>query len=252
MRLLKTHSHTSNGLAMEPGTREEKQLKESQTLQQGKSHPSKTCRVPEVWRGGGAEKALEPVAYRRCGGGGQKRLYGKPTTGRAPRRGEPSSIWRGTQARVQGRRTTKPSRGPSAWRGRTRGENRGLGLASCSRGLVFPQGDTTGPKSRELVFPDGTIADPNIQQLATDGLAPSVFAIFRAQLERTLAFFRQRAKKTQGEKPRVRICVVRSRSLVSPDGDIAGPDSNTAFDPSLEYSTDKVVLFQQPPFHFSP
>ena len=79
MRLLKTHSHTSNGLAMEPGTREEKQLKETQTLQQGKSRPSKTCRVPSVWRGG-AEKALEPAAYRRCGGGGQERFYGKPTT----------------------------------------------------------------------------------------------------------------------------------------------------------------------------
>ena len=30
---------------------------------------------------GGTEKALEPVAYRRYGGGaGQERLYGKPTT----------------------------------------------------------------------------------------------------------------------------------------------------------------------------
>ena len=57
MRLLKTHSHTSNGLATEPGTRKEKQLKETQTLQQGKSHPQK------------------PAAYSRCGGGGgQKRL----------------------------------------------------------------------------------------------------------------------------------------------------------------------------------
>ena len=46
--LLKTHSHTSNGLAMEPGTRKEKQLKEMQTLQQGKIHPSKTWRVPPV------------------------------------------------------------------------------------------------------------------------------------------------------------------------------------------------------------
>ena len=55
-RLLKTPSHTSNGLAMEPGTREGKQLKETQTPQQGKSHPSK------------------PVACRRCGGGGQKGL----------------------------------------------------------------------------------------------------------------------------------------------------------------------------------
>ena len=69
MRLLKPHSHTSNGLAMEPGTREGKQMKEAQTLQQGKSHPSKTvtyrrcggeggrkgsrtCRIPQVWRGG--------------------------------------------------------------------------------------------------------------------------------------------------------------------------------------------------------
>ena len=35
-----------------------------------------------------------------------------------------------------------------------------------------------------------------------------------------------------------------------PDGDIAGPNSNTAFDPSLKYSTDKVVLFWQPPSYF--
>ena len=34
MRLLKTHSHTSNRLAMEQGTREEKHLKETETLQQ--------------------------------------------------------------------------------------------------------------------------------------------------------------------------------------------------------------------------
>ena len=30
--------------------------------------------------GGGAEKALEPAECRRRGGGGQERLYGKPTT----------------------------------------------------------------------------------------------------------------------------------------------------------------------------
>ena len=70
MRLLKTHSHTSNGLAMEPGTREQKQFKETHALQRGKSHPSTTCRVPPVWRGRGAEKTLEPAAYRRCGAGG--------------------------------------------------------------------------------------------------------------------------------------------------------------------------------------
>ena len=43
-----------------------------------------------------------------------------------------------------------------------------------------------------------------------------------------------------------------------PDGDITGPDSQhgfrrapSAFDPSLEYSTDNVVLFWQPPSYFS-
>ena len=107
MRLLKTNSPTSNGLAMEPGTREEKQLKKAQNLQQGKSHPSKTCRVPPVWRGGG-EKALEPAAYRRCGlGRGQERLYGKPITEKVLWRGEPSSIWRGTQALTQRRSHAK-------------------------------------------------------------------------------------------------------------------------------------------------
>ena len=72
MRLLKPHSQTSNGLAMKRRTRKEKHLKETQSLQQGKSHPSKYCRVPPVWRGGGAEMALEPVAYRRCSGGSRK------------------------------------------------------------------------------------------------------------------------------------------------------------------------------------
>ena len=43
-----------------------------------------------------------------------------------------------------------------------------------------------------------------------------------------------------------------SRGLVFPNGDIADPNSNTAFDPSLEYSTDKVVLFWQPPSYFAP
>ena len=86
---------------------------------------------------------------------------------------------------------------------------------------------------------------------ATDGLEPSVFAIFRAQIEQILAVFSQRAKKTRGEKPRFRIASC-SRGLVFPDGDIAGPNSDTAFDPCLEYSTDKVVLFWQPPSCFPP
>ena len=107
MRLLKTHSHTSNGLAVEPGTREEKQLKETQTLQQGKKPPIKNLPRNVVVAGGGGEKALEPAAYRRCGGRGQERLYGKLTTEKVLWRGEPSLISRGTQALTQGRSHVK-------------------------------------------------------------------------------------------------------------------------------------------------
>ena len=88
MRLLETHFHTSNRLAMEPKTREEKHLEETQSLQQDKSHPikrltrtaggggrkgSRTCRMPPVWRGG------------------EGRLYGKQTAEKVLWRGEPSS-----------------------------------------------------------------------------------------------------------------------------------------------------------------
>ena len=42
MRLLKTYSHTQTSVAMEPGTLEEKHLKQTQTLQQGKgSHEAR-------------------------------------------------------------------------------------------------------------------------------------------------------------------------------------------------------------------
>ena len=98
---------------------------------------------------------------------------------------------------------------------------------------MLPQADTTGPESRGLVFPEGDIADPQMSNEATDGLAPSVFAIFRAQLERILAFFRQRAKKTRGEQPRVRIRVVLPR----PGGTLQAQFTPRLFDPSLEYST---------------
>ena len=57
IRLLKTHSHTSNGLAIEPGKREEKHLKEMQTLQQEKPPIKNLSRTAGV-AGGGAEKAL--------------------------------------------------------------------------------------------------------------------------------------------------------------------------------------------------
>ena len=87
MRLLKTHSHTSNGLTVEPGTREEKQVKQMQTLQQGNSHQSKTCHVPPVWRGVGRKGSRTcriPPSWRA--GGGRERLHGKPTTETAPQR----------------------------------------------------------------------------------------------------------------------------------------------------------------------
>ena len=50
---------------------------------------SRICRMPPVWREG------------------QERLYGKPTTEKVLWRGEPSSIWRGTQALTQGRSHAK-------------------------------------------------------------------------------------------------------------------------------------------------
>ena len=107
MWLLKTHSHTANGLTLEPGTREEQQLKETQTLQQGKSNPSKTYRIPPVWRGGGGRKGSRTCRTPPVWRGGQERLYGKPTTEKVLRQGEPSSTWRGTQALIQGRSHAK-------------------------------------------------------------------------------------------------------------------------------------------------
>ena len=80
MRLLKTHLHTSDDLATEPGKREEKQLKETQTLQQGK---------PPI-------KNLSRTAGVAGGGGGQKRLYGKRATEKALWQGKPFSTGRGT------------------------------------------------------------------------------------------------------------------------------------------------------------
>ena len=59
---------------------------------------------------------------------------------------------------------------------------------------MFPQGDTTAPKSRGLVFPEGDVADPNVQR-ATDGLASSVFDHFSGAVRADSCFFRRRAKK---------------------------------------------------------
>ena len=69
MLLLKTHSHTSNVLAMEPGTREKVRSKEMHTLQQGK---------PPV-------KHLLLTAG--VTGGGKNRHHSKPTTKKVLGRG---------------------------------------------------------------------------------------------------------------------------------------------------------------------
>ena len=63
MRLIKTHSYTSNGLAMEPGKREEKQLKETQTLQKGRPPIKNLPRTVGVV--GGALKALRQTNHRK-------------------------------------------------------------------------------------------------------------------------------------------------------------------------------------------
>ena len=72
---------------------------------------------------------------------------------------------------------------------------------------------------------------------ATSGLTPSVYDVFQAQLERILAFSRQRANKRN-----------RGFGFVSCS---RGLNSKTAFDPSVEYYTGKLVLFWQPPSYFS-
>ena len=64
---------------------------------------------------------------------------------------------------------------------------------------------------------------------ATDGLAPSVFAIFWAQLEWILAFFANERRRPGARNHGFGFASC-SRGLAFPDGDIAGPNANTAFD----------------------
>ena len=116
---------------------------------------------------------------------------------------------------------------------------------------MFPQGDTTGPKSWGLVFLEGGIAD-TMSNEATDGFAPSGSGHFSGAVgvdSRVLSANERRRPEAKNRGFGFASC---SRGLVFPDGDVAGPNSNTAFDPSLEYFTDRVVLFWQPPYYFSP
>ena len=122
IQLLISQSHTSNGLAMEPGTREKKHLRGTQTLQQGKSHPSRTCRVPSVWRGGQKRLWNLPNTAGVAGGGRKgstvKQSQKKHDGGASPRRygAEHRRYYKGDVMR-------KTSRGPSAWRGVQRGND---------------------------------------------------------------------------------------------------------------------------------
>ena len=73
--------------------------------------------------------------------------------------------------------------------------------------------------------------------------------LLRAQFEQFLPISRQRR---QDHDATTRGFGLASffRGLVLSDGDSAGPNSNTGFYPSLQYSTDKVMLFWQPPSSF--
>ena len=82
-----------------------------------------THQKPAAYRrcdGGGAEKALEPAAYRRYGGGGAGKALRQNNhrKGTMARRG--SSIWREHRRKHKGEVMRKTSRGPSAWRGARR------------------------------------------------------------------------------------------------------------------------------------
>ena len=60
----------------------------------------------------------------------------------------------------------------------------------CSR-----KGTLQAQRPEDWCSQKGTLQTHKMSNEATDGLAPSVFAIVQAQLEKILAFFRQRAKK---------------------------------------------------------
>ena len=77
MRLLKTHSHTSNGLVMEPEKREEGQLKETQTLQQGKPLIKNLPRTAGVAGGGRKGSTANQPQNRYYGEANSRRYVGE-------------------------------------------------------------------------------------------------------------------------------------------------------------------------------
>ena len=64
MRLRKTHSHTVNGLAMDPGTREEKQLKDCRPYNKAKVTHQQPASYLRCGGEGGAEQAPRPTMYQ--------------------------------------------------------------------------------------------------------------------------------------------------------------------------------------------
>ena len=193
---------------------------------------------------------------------------------------------------------------------------------------MFLRGTLQAQRAEDWCSQRGTL-QTQMPHDATDGLATSVWTLFRVQRGRLLTSCRQRVRRTRSEKPQVRTTILllrhgapsrghyrpkklrtgvprrghcrrtnvqrgyrpvgtvgfcqfsgavraysrafpptseerpearyhgfgfasRSRGLVFLDGDIADPNFNTAFDPSLEYSTAKVVLFWPPPYYFPP
>ena len=67
MRLLKTHPHTSNGLAMEPGKHVQKQLQETQTLQKGRLPIKILPRTAGVAGGGRKGSTANKLQKKHCG-----------------------------------------------------------------------------------------------------------------------------------------------------------------------------------------
>ena len=119
MRLLKTHSHTSNGLAMQPGKREENKLKEKQTLYNKANHPSKNSRAYRRCGGGrGTEKALRRTNHRQ--GTTASQTF-------AERKGNSGANTREKPCRKHSHR------GPLAWQG----------LEARKRQMPGMEGDTT-------------------------------------------------------------------------------------------------------------
>ena len=71
MRLLKTYSHTSTGLAMEPKHAKKHSLKKSRPYKKANATHQKRAACRRCGGGGGrkgSRTCREPAAYRRCGG----------------------------------------------------------------------------------------------------------------------------------------------------------------------------------------